>query len=580
MPKDIRLKFMKGRSLQFKITFYVLLIILLFTLMVLVFTIRNFRTYVEDNASSKSNEISKQVVYNYENYIASIIEAFNIIEDKLDNLDVKSDVDDTKEYFNDVLLYRTDINNITLFNIDGSLLSTTNPNFNSPSDLVRTMFWFQEPILQPTAHYFSPPYTSESGENMIFVTKYLDFNFGEDTGVLMIELSSDKIVNLARNTNLGKYGQIVILNNVNSLVFYSGESVNDEMLTAIRTQSLGTSNVYLEGNEFTLSINPITNTRWKIAIFININDSQIAIQNFTVTLAIISLIAIVLVTIIVTLLARGISNPLRKLERAMKDIEQSDFLEFSEVNVSGQKEIASLTYTFNLMMKRIKELMDKVVQEQMSQRKSELKALQYQINPHFLYNTLDSIVWLIDDGKNSEASRMVVALAKLFRISISRGRNIITVKDEIEHARSYLLIQSIRYSNAFKYSFDVQPEVLECTTVKLILQPLIENAIYHGIKNRIEEGSIQVKAYIENERIVFKIIDNGYGIKEDKINQIYETFKNPEINDGVGVKNVYMRLKLYYGEDADLTIESELDEGTTITLYIPLKASVGDKIED
>ena len=577
---EARKNFTKGRSLQFKITFYVLLIILLFSAFVLFFTIRNFRSYVEDSAASKSNEISKQIVYNYENYIASIIETFNIVVEELDNANVKEAVDETKDYFESVLSFRTDINNITLFNIDGSMLVSTNENFNSPSDIVRTMFWFQEPILQPTAHYFSPPYTTDSGENMIFATKYLDYNFGEDQGVLMIELSSDKIVNLAKNTNLGKYGQIVILNNVNSLIFYSGDSVNDEMLSSIRNQSLGTSNVVLEGEQFTLSINPITNTRWKIAIFININDSAIAIYNFTLTLAIISLSAILLVTIIVTLIARGITNPLRKLERAMSDIEQSDFLQISEVNVSGQKEIASLTNTFNLMMVRIKELMDKVVAEQISQRKSELKALQYQINPHFLYNTLDSIVWLIDDGKNSEASKMVVALAKLFRISISRGRNIITVKDELEHARSYLLIQSIRYSNAFKYSFDVQPEVLECTTVKLILQPLIENAIYHGIKNRIEEGNIEVKAYIEDERIVFKIIDNGYGMKEEKIAKIYETFQNPEINDGVGVKNVYLRLKLYYGDDADLTIDSELDEGTTISLYIPLKTSIGDKVEE
>lgn len=577
---ETRTNFTKGRSLQFKIAFYVLLLMIIFTAFVMFFTIRNFRSYVEDSATSKSNEISKQIVYNYENYIASIIETFNIVVDKLDNEDVKNNIEETKEYFESVLSFRTDINNIMLFNIDGSILVSTNENFDSPSDVIRTMFWFQEPILQPTAHYFSPPYTSESGENMIFATKYLDYNFGEDSGVLMIELSSDKIVNLARNTNLGKYGQIVILNNVNSLIFYSGDSVNDEMLQSIRNQTLGTSTIYLDGNQFTLSINPITNTRWKIAIFINTNDSRIAINNFTITLGIISAIALVAIAIIVTFVVRGMINPLRKLERAMSDIEQSDFLQFNEVKVSGQKEVASLTNTFNLMMKRIRELMDKVVSEQISQRKSELKALQYQINPHFLYNTLDSIVWLIDDGQNSEASRMVVALAKLFRISISRGRNIITVKDELEHARSYLLIQSIRYSNGFKYEFDVQDEVLECTTVKLILQPLIENAIYHGIKNRIEEGIIKVKAYIENERIVFKVIDNGYGMKEEKISQIYETFKNPEINDGVGVKNVYLRLKLYYGEDADLTIESELDEGTTITLYIPLKTSIGDKLEE
>ena len=251
---EARKNFTKGRSLQFKITFYVLLIILLFSAFVLFFTIRNFRSYVEDSAASKSNEISKQIVYNYENYIASIIETFNIVVEELDNANVKEAVDETKDYFESVLSFRTDINNITLFNIDGSMLVSTNENFNSPSDIVRTMFWFQEPILQPTAHYFSPPYTTESGENIIFATKYLDYNFGEDQGVLMIELSSDKIVNLAKNTNLGKYGQIVILNNVNSLIFYSGDSVNDEMLSSIRNQSLGTSNVVLEGEQFTLSI--------------------------------------------------------------------------------------------------------------------------------------------------------------------------------------------------------------------------------------------------------------------------------------------------------------------------------------
>ena len=398
--------------------------------------------------------------------------------------------------------------------------------------------------------------------------------------VLMIELSSDKIVNLARNTNLGEFGQVVILNNNNSIVFSSGDNISDDMLSAITIQALGSKNVTIANNLFNLHINTITNTRWKIAIFINIDDSKQSINNFTLAFLIVSIISVAIVIVMVNLIARGVTNPIRKLEKAMKDVEQSDFLIVDKVDIKGQIEIESLAETFNLMMKRIKELMDKVVSEQISQRKSELKALQYQINPHFLYNTLDSIVFLIDDGRNSDASEMVVALAKLFRISISRGRNIITVRDEIEHAKSYLLIQSIRYSKQFKYEFDIDPQVLECTTVKLILQPLIENAIYHGIKNRIEEGKIIVKSFIQDDKIVFKIIDNGYGIKEEKIKEMYETFNNPEINDGVGVKNVYLRLKLYYGDSADLKIESVLDEGTTISLYIPLKLSNGDKLEE
>ena len=547
---------------------------------VLIFTIRNFRNYVEDNASNKSSEISKQIVYNYENYVASIIETFNIIVDKLDNTDVKANTNEVKEYFDDIIDYRTDISNVTLFSIDGALIATTNNNFDATSDVVRMMYWFQEPIIQPTALYFSPPYTTASGDNMIFATKYLNFNFGNDQGVLMIELSSDKIVNLARNTNLGEFGQVVILNNNNSIVFSSGDNISDDMLSAITIQALGSKNVTIANNLFNLHINTITNTRWKIAIFINIDDSKQSINNFTLAFLIVSIISVAIVIVMVNLIARGVTNPIRKLEKAMKDVEQSDFLIVDKVDIKGQIEIESLAETFNLMMKRIKELMDKVVSEQISQRKSELKALQYQINPHFLYNTLDSIVFLIDDGRNSDASEMVVALAKLFRISISRGRNIITVRDEIEHAKSYLLIQSIRYSKQFKYEFDIDPQVLECTTVKLILQPLIENAIYHGIKNRIEEGKIIVKSFIQDDKIVFKIIDNGYGIKEEKIKEMYETFNNPEINDGVGVKNVYLRLKLYYGDSADLKIESVLDEGTTISLYIPLKLSNGDKLEE
>ena len=176
---------------------------------------------------------------------------------------------------------------------------------------------------------------------------------------------------------------------------------------------------------------------------------------------------------------------------------------------------------------------------------------------------------------------MVVALDKLFRISISRGRNIITVKDELEHARSYLLIQSIRYADAFKYEFDIDPEVVEYTTLKLILQPMIENAIYHGLKNRIDEGYIKISAKLVNTKVVFEISDNGYGMRKEKIEELYENFKNPDLNDGVGLKNIYLRLKIYYGDEADLLIESELDEGTTIKIIIPMKTNMwlGDLYE-
>lgn len=564
------------KSIEFKIIFSCLAIIISLALFVSYFTIKNFENYVEENANSKSNEISKQIVYNYDNYFEEIIETLNLVIEKLDNTDVRSNPNIVKEYFYDVISYRNDITNITLFTVDGEYLVNTGENENS-SNIIVSMSWFYEALLQPSMCYFSPPFAYTENDNRIIVTKYINYNYNEDSGVLLFELNSDTILDIAKNTNLGKGGQIIILTNTDNrynIIFSSENILDDKILNILNTEVLGSGNFDFGLNRMSYNIETINNTRWRIGVFINIDESANAQNNFAITLIAICFVAIIITTIIISIISKSIANPLKKLESAMKEIEEADYLLVEEVNVGKQKEIASLSESFNLMMRKIKDLMDKVVEEQETQRKSELKALQYQINPHFLYNTLDSVVWLIDNNKNKEASEMIVALAKLFRISISRGRNIITIKDELEHARSYLLIQSIRYAGAFEYEFDIDPNVIEYTTLKLILQPMIENAIYHGLKNRIDEGHIKIVAKLVNAKVVFEIIDNGYGMRKEKIDELYENFKNPELNDGVGLKNIYLRLKIYYGDDADLQIESELDEGTTIRIIIPMKTSL------
>lgn len=564
------------KSIEFKIIFSCLAIIISLALFVSYFTIKNFENYVEENANSKSNEISKQIVYNYDNYFEEIIETLNLVIEKLDNTDVRSNPNVVKEYFYDVISYRNDITNITLFTVDGEYLVNTGENENS-SNIIVSMSWFYEALLQPSMCYFSPPFAYTENDNRIIVTKYINYNYNEDSGVLLFELNSDTILDIAKNTNLGKGGQIIILTNTDNrynIIFSSENILDDKILNILNTEVLGSGNFDFGLNRMSYNIETINNTRWRIGVFINIDESANAQNNFAITLIAICFVAIIITTIIISIISKSIANPLKKLESAMKEIEEADYLLVEEVNVGKQKEIASLSESFNLMMRKIKDLMDKVVEEQETQRKSELKALQYQINPHFLYNTLDSVVWLIDNNKNKEASEMIVALAKLFRISISRGRNIITIKDELEHARSYLLIQSIRYAGAFEYEFDIDPNVIEYTTLKLILQPMIENAIYHGLKNRIDEGHIKIVAKLVNAKVVFEIIDNGYGMRKEKIDELYENFKNPELNDGVGLKNIYLRLKIYYGDDADLQIESELDEGTTIRIIIPMKTSL------
>jgi two-component system sensor histidine kinase YesM len=252
---------------------------------------------------------------------------------------------------------------------------------------------------------------------------------------------------------------------------------------------------------------------------------------------------------------------------------QENGVSYSPLKVEGQKEIIILSNAFNNMITEIRSLMERILREQKEKRKTEFIALQTQINPHFLYNTLDSIIYLSEKNLNEQVVEMIVALSKYFRISISKGKSIITVKEELEHARNYLLIQKIRYSSKFDYSFIIDENVNDVKAVKLILQPLIENAIYHGISSD-DDGIIIIRAYQKEDLMVFEVENNGYGLTDSQIEGIYENMKSEINNTSIGLKNVYQRIKLYYGEMADLEIISELDEKTIIKLTYPLKAKV------
>lgn len=254
----------------------------------------------------------------------------------------------------------------------------------------------------------------------------------------------------------------------------------------------------------------------------------------------------------------------------MKKVESGNFDIDIDIDVQGDDEVKRLSRAFNMMVKRIRSLMEQIISEQEAKRKSELKALQAQINPHFLYNTLDSIVWMNENKDYVGVTTMVVALSQFFRISISRGRELITVSDEIEHIKSYLIIQKIRYKNKFKFSIEAQPEALGYKTLKLILQPIVENAIYHGVEQLYDEGIIKINVSIDGDTILFQVTDNGYGIKPDILKDILNKKANEKDSGGVGLKNVNERIKLFFGEQYGIEIDSILDVGTTVNIRIPI----------
>ena len=265
-------------------------------------------------------------------------------------------------------------------------------------------------------------------------------------------------------------------------------------------------------------------------------------------------------------MSRAVSGPLQRLALHMGEFEKNaEGYTCSEVG--GIAEIQSLSESFEHMAYRIQSLMEKVRQEEVSLRKTELKALQAQINPHFLYNTLDAIGWLCEEERSRDAVEMVNALAKLFRISISKGHELIPLEKEIEHAKSYLKIQNYRYRNQFTYEFHIEESCLPDFCNKITLQPIIENAIYHGIDRMVDEGKIYISVTEEKNAVLMTVEDNGVGMTQEQCRSILR--KEPGDNSGIGMQNVNDRIKIYFGEKYGIYIESEPDEGTCVRIKMP-----------
>ena len=243
-----------------------------------------------------------------------------------------------------------------------------------------------------------------------------------------------------------------------------------------------------------------------------------------------------------------------------------------DIYIGGSAEIRHLGYSVQKSYEQIETLMKEIIQQQTERRKSELDALQSQINPHFLYNTLESITWMIEAQRNKEAVVMISELAKLLRVSLSRGKTIISIGDELQHGRSYMNIQRVRYKERFKVEFLIDEEIKNYCIVKLVIQPLLENAIYYGVGNMDEDddGQILVRGEKKGEDIYISIEDNGMGMPEDiRDNILTDNSKVPKHGSGVGVINVHSRIRLMFGPEYGLEVYSELDEGTKVVIHIP-----------
>jgi multi-sensor signal transduction histidine kinase len=391
--------------------------------------------------------------------------------------------------------------------------------------------------------------------------------------LLLINLNYRYFEEIFSNVNLGNGGYVYLTNDRGDIIWhpkqneiYSGRFNEDNKYAATLKDGITVEN--LRGKNITLNVRTIGYTGWKLVGVTPSAALGIDGIKFRFFVLFVADLFLFLLAMINAFISDKISNPIKRLDGSVREIESGNL--DVEILPSGSYEVEHLGKSIKNMLGRIKVLMSDLVAEHNAKRKSEFDTLQSQINPHFLYNTLDIIVWMIENENSDKAVNIVTALAKFFRISLSKGKNIITVKDEVEHVRNYLMIQNMRFKNRFEYSIDVDEKVLSYSSLKLMLQPLVENAIYHGMEFMDGDGEIDVKVFKEDNSLYFTITDNGLGMSEDMVETLLsKDFVPSKKGSGIGVKNVNERIKLYFGSEYGLKVESEPDEGTKITIHLP-----------
>ena len=407
--------------------------------------------------------------------------------------------------------------------------------------------------------------------------------YGQDTDkVMIIDLNYNTISNLCKSVDFGKKGYVYILDENEKIIYHPQQQlvlsgVKSELLQPVMEATEPIYHVDEDGNEKLYTSYRSVKTGWTVVGVSYV--SEILQENQTNRLFFywVSGILILIALILAIVLSKMITKPIKNLQHVMQRVQKDDF-EPILVKEEGRNEIADLCNSYNRMITYIDELLASNTEKVKEQQASELKALQSQINPHFLYNTLDSIMWMIETEEQEAALRMTSALAKFFRKAIGNAKVFVTIEEELEYTRQYLTIQRMRYNDKLDFDIRVNQDIMMESIVKLVLQPLVENAIYHGLKYQKGKGLIQIMGYRLGDKLWLKVSDNGIGMEQEQLVHLFDEKEFPQNGKigGIGLKNVQSRIQLYYGEEYGLHVESEKGIGTTVTVVIPAAKTVVD----
>ncbi|TXK77830.1 sensor histidine kinase [Paenibacillus sp. N3.4] len=540
---------------------------------------------VEGNSEHYISEIIQQVNLNIQSYVTNME---NIGTLAMTNKDVKYYISSTSfineeerrpyekrisDLFQSILISRKDIASIMVFGYNDWFVSDRRITSLNANANITEQPWYTKAQKGSGKSVISSPHVQNIFQNeyrwVVSLSRELKSADGlTGEGIFLVDLNLSVINEICSGINLGKRGYVFIVDNEGNIVYHPQQklinsNLKTELIDQVTSKSSG-SFIVSEGNKKRIYTIKDTHFGWKIVGVAYTNELIANQDQIRVSYILWSILALAIALQISFLIARHLSRPIKKLQSSMKQVEKGDFDIRTEI--LSENEIGQLGRTFNIMVARIRDLMNQIIQNEHLKRKSELKLLESQINPHFLYNTLDSIIWMAERKKHTEVVQMTSALAKLFRAIINKNTDTIPVRVELEHITNYLSIQKMRYKDKLDFEIDVDPRILDYQVPKIILQPIVENAIYHGIKNKLELGTVKIIAREEGEDLIFIVSDDGVGMDLETMDQGVKLTSGR--NKGIGLSNVNERIKLF-GSKYGLTFKSERWVGTEVTIVLP-----------
>ncbi|HAK46202.1 MAG TPA: hypothetical protein DCO79_09840 [Spirochaeta sp.] len=515
---------------------------------------------VTDTYISYLEDISEVVIHNPE------IKVF-LSEGKISEIHQQ----DITDYLFSVKNTRSDIVSIILISSAGEFLSDSADDKFSSAGKIETERWFIDLSNKNKKDvYLTASHVQNLIDNEFPWVISLYRRVG--SGFIVVDLNYSLIEELCSGINIGGRGYVFIINKNNEMVYHPRldliySELKSEKTDEILAASSGTLQTTVDNRKvlYTFEFSPATG--WTVVSVGFMDEFFSGIQELRFYLWLILIVTLSISVLISLFLSMQITRPIEILRSSMKEVEKGNF--DISIDVECDHEVYDLAIDCDIAIRKIKDLIIENKRDQETKRKHELKALQAQINPHFLYNTLDSIIWLTESNNNDDAIAMTEQLATFFRLSLTRGEEIIPLKNIHDHLEAYLVIQKMRYKNTLDYDIDFQPEVYKCRALKLMLQPIVENAIYHGLKGRKGIGHIWISARIIDDILVFRVEDDGIGMQSELINRINSGDYSHFSRSGVGIRNVAERIKLTFGPDYGLKLSPRQDNGVIVELYVP-----------